>query len=34
MNQIGSHIYDTFFSGRPAAPKRQAQRRARVVPMA
>ena len=34
MNQIGSHIYDTFFSGRPAAPKRQVQRRVGVAPMA
>ena len=34
MNQIGSHIYDTFFSGRPAATKRQVQRRVGVVPMA
>jgi uncharacterized alpha-E superfamily protein len=34
MNQIGSHIYDTFFSGRPAAPKRQVRRRVGVAPMA
>ena len=34
MNQIGSHIYDTFFSGRPAATKRQVQRRVGVAPMA
>lgn len=32
MNQISSHIYETFFSGRPAPPKRQASRRARVAP--
>jgi uncharacterized alpha-E superfamily protein len=34
MNQIGSHIYDTFFSGRLAAPKRRPVRRASVAPMA
>jgi hypothetical protein len=34
MNQISSHIYDTFFSGRPAAPKRQPPRRAGVAPLA
>src|SRR5262245_11765623 len=34
MNQIGSHIYDTFFSGRPAAPRRQTRRRAHAAPMA
>ena len=34
MNQIGSHIVDTFFSGRLAAPKRQPVRRAGVAPIA
>jgi uncharacterized alpha-E superfamily protein len=33
MNQIGTHIHDTFFSGRPTAPTRQAPRRADVVSM-
>ena len=32
MNQISSHIYETFFAGRPAPPKRQASRRAGVAP--
>ena len=31
MNQVGTHIYDTFFSGRGAVPKRQSQRRGDVV---
>ena len=34
MNQIGSHIAATFFSGRLAAPKRQPVRRAGVAPIA
>ena len=34
MNQIGSHIADTFFAGRPAAPKRQPKLRASVAPIA
>jgi uncharacterized alpha-E superfamily protein len=33
MNEIGSHIYDTFFSGRPAPTKRAVQRRADVAPI-
>jgi len=32
MNQVGTHIHDTFFSGRGAVPKRRAQLRANVAP--
>jgi uncharacterized alpha-E superfamily protein len=32
MNQVGSHIQDTFFSGRGGVPKRRPRLRADVVP--
>jgi uncharacterized alpha-E superfamily protein len=31
MNQVGTHIHDTFFSGRGAASKRRPQLRADVA---
>jgi uncharacterized alpha-E superfamily protein len=33
MNQVGAHIYDTFFSGTGAAPKRTLRLRADVAPV-
>jgi uncharacterized alpha-E superfamily protein len=33
MNQVGAHIYDTFFSGTGAAPKRPLRVRADMAPV-
>ena len=32
MNQVGTHIHETFFSGRAAVPKRRPPLRTEIVP--